>query len=119
MEPNIKIARAHRALSWLYGAVVLLFVVILFVKPENQGESSVFFISMSVIFGGLFLLHHFTAKGAREKKPWARISSCVIGVIMLPGFPMGTLIGVYLLIYANSAWTDSVAAGAGERVTGG
>src|SRR5690349_19193914 len=33
----------------------------------------------------------------KENKPWARTAGIVLGVIALPGIPIGTLIGAYLL----------------------
>ena len=57
-----------------------------------------------VLFTAVFLAHHFTAKGARESKPWARTSSIIISVLLLLGFPVGTLIGVYLLSNTWRAW---------------
>jgi ABC-type phosphate transport system permease subunit len=123
MEANIKVARAHRALSWLYGGLGVVCVVsaALFIFSEPtlvDANLLALFGFMALCFGGLFLLHHVTARGAREKKPWARITSSVIAVFMLLGFPLGTIIGIYLLIYANSEWADRAVTGASGRVTG-
>lgn len=52
---------------------------------------------------GLAILHRFISKGARQRAPWARVSSNVIAVLLLPGFPLGTTIGVYLLL--NKDWS--------------
>lgn len=105
MENNIKVFRVHRALSWLYGVmicVVILFVVLMRSDGVGVGE----LIAPVLIIGIFFLLHHFVAKGAKEKKDWAKIASAIIGIIMLVGFPIGTLIGIYLLIN-NSGWESS------------
>jgi hypothetical protein len=39
----------------------------------------------------------FTGFGLLGLRPWARVLAIVLGVIHLPGFPMGTAFGVYSL----------------------
>jgi hypothetical protein len=60
-----------------------------------------------VLFGLFFSMHHFLAKGAKKKKGWARGGSAVIATLMLLGFPLGTVIGIYLLIN-NGGWGSEV-----------
>jgi hypothetical protein len=102
MEKHIKVARAHRALSWLYGIITFLILVVLLMP--NQNTPPLAFVFFMVIFGGLFALHHFTAIGAREKKSWALSSSRGIALFMLIGFPIGTFIGIYLLANSRGGW---------------
>ena len=106
MERHIKVARAHRALSWLYGLIAVLVMVSLFASHERLDMVGVFVVLL--IFGGLFSLPHFTGRGARAKKPWARTVSRLVAVLMLFGFPLGTLIGIYLLANAWNPWDDGV-----------
>ncbi len=104
MENNIKVARAHRAISWFYAVLGIALTAAILIPAEHPLDALAGLAVMLAIFGGLFSLHHFTAKGAREKKQWARAVSSIIGVIMLPGFPVGTMIGIYLLVNANRGW---------------
>jgi hypothetical protein len=102
MERHIKVARVHRALSWFYGLITLLLLVLLLTSGHESPPLGVVYILS--LFGGIFALHHFTAKGARETKPWARKTSIGIALLMLLGFPLGTLIGVYLLRNTWGNW---------------
>lgn len=101
MEKHIKAARAHRALSWLYALIGILFLIIYFTPSGVSTEGA---LSLAIFFLAIFALHHFTARGAREKKPWAQNTSRVIAVLMVPGFPFGTLVGIYLLVNSWSSW---------------
>jgi ABC-type phosphate transport system permease subunit len=105
MENNIKVFRVHRALSWLYGLMVLL-TIFLLVMLVKDGESVGPFIGVFIFIGLLFSLQFFIAKGARERKGWAKVGSVIIAILMLFAFPVGTIIGIYLLVN-NSKW-DSV-----------
>ncbi len=104
MERNIKVFRAHRALSWLYLVFVAAFACLYFFGPPVAwAEVGV----PLLLFTALFLAHHVTARGARLGKPWARVSSIVISVLLLLGFPIGTLIGIYLLFNTWRPWERS------------
>lgn len=102
MEKHIKVARAHRALSWLYGIITALFLAAIIMSGHDAEPSVIGFVL--VVFGGLFALHYFTGKGASERKPWARNASRGIALFMLFGFPLGTLIGIYLLTNSWGGW---------------
>jgi fatty acid desaturase len=103
MEKHIKVARAHRAISWLYAVIILMFLgVSLFTQVPPPSS----FVFVGLFIGGLFAAHHFTAKGAFKKKTWARNASQVIAVLMLFGFPVGTFIGIYLLSNSWGGWED-------------
>jgi hypothetical protein len=104
MERNIKVARAHRALSWLYLVIIASIVVLMFLRSGGIDLGGVVPL---VIMSAIFLAHHVTAKGARQSKPWARTSSIVISVLLLIGFPIGTLIGIYLLSNTWRPWEAS------------
>lgn len=104
MEKHIKVARAHRAISWLYAFCTLIFLAIFLVSGKSVPSLALVFIGL--FFGGLFALHHFTAKGAFDKKPWARNTSRGIAVLMLFGFPVGTVIGTYLLVNSWNGWEN-------------
>jgi len=102
LEPNIKTARAHFALACLYGLVALICLFLFASDPGMRGAMVV----VVVIIGGMFALHFAVSRGARQRKNWARITSLVFGFIALPGFPMGTLIGIYLISSAWNEWAE-------------
>jgi hypothetical protein len=102
MENNIKTWRAHRAFSWLYGCIaVVMFVVML---KGDQPPAAAF--AALLVLGAIFALHFFVARGAKARKNWARRVSLIIGFLMLPGFPLGSLIGAYLIAASWTEWRE-------------
>jgi lysylphosphatidylglycerol synthetase-like protein (DUF2156 family) len=99
VEKNIKTYRTHMALAWLYGVVMTAFAFIFAMSADRPSGAFVILLFFLVPL----LFHFFIARGARERKSWARRASFGIGVLMLFGFPVGTMIGVYLL---SNAWGD-------------
>jgi hypothetical protein len=64
------------------------------------------FVGILVVMLGFFALHFFIARGAKARQPWARIVSLIIGLLMLFGFPVGTIIGIYLISASWSEWRE-------------
>ncbi|MDB5046695.1 MAG: hypothetical protein JWQ08_2745 [Deinococcus sp.] len=54
-----------------------------------------FFITSAIV-----LLLYFTRQALLEGKSWGRVSSIVIGVLSLLLFPIGTVLGIFMLIGA-------------------
>ncbi len=81
---------------------IALIVFLAATEPASLKDPSMYGAALFVVV--LFLAHHLTAKGARDKKPWARVSSIAISIFMLIGFPVGTLIGIYLLSNTWNEW---------------
>lgn len=107
MEKNEKVARVHRALSWLYAVFAILMLALLVFSHDKGSAGAIVF--MLLFMGALFFLHRATAAGAMECKPWARTVSLIIAILMLTGIPIGTLIGIYLLINL-SGWDEEAVA---------
>ena len=57
-----------------------------------------------VLVVAIISLHWTVGGAAKERKPWARVASIVIAILLLPGFPLGTIIGIYLLVNAIPQW---------------
>jgi hypothetical protein len=51
-----------------------------------------------------FARHFLTARACRNDKPWGRKASIALSVLMLFGFPVGTLVGIYLLVNTWKPW---------------
>ena len=49
---------------------------------------------------GLILWLYFTRRAVLEGRSWGRVSSIVIGVLSLLIFPVGTVMGIFMLIGA-------------------
>jgi len=95
MEKHIRVARAHRAVSWLAAFVFILFYILLFVVNKEPKPIGLYF--EWAFIGGFSFLNHSIAMAAYNKKPWARKTSRIVAYFMLLGFPVGTVIGIYLL----------------------
>ncbi len=93
---NIRSMSAHIGLCALY-AVAACVLCAFFVRSE-----STYVLGAAVVTLMLCLGHGVIAFGAARSAPWARIASMVVGGWMLFGFPIGTVIGVYLLV--NLKW---------------
>jgi hypothetical protein len=108
MEPQEKVFRAHRAFGFLYGllsALVLLGLVALVVDGKSDiGKVLPGLLIPLVFLGGLSALHLMAARGARQGRQWARTMSRVIAAFMLLGFPIGTLIAIYLFLNTSKPW---------------
>lgn len=101
MEAHLKVYRAHRALSLLYGLLLLAFLAL----ALSADPVDVSMLAFGLIVGGAVLAAHvFAARGAKAGNPSTRMLSTAIAVLMLLGFPIGTLIGLYILVYTWKPW---------------
>jgi len=50
---------------------------------------------ITAFFGVVYLI---TAKGIANKKNWAKIVGIILGILALPSIPIGTAIGIFVLI---------------------
>ena len=104
METHVKIV------GWLYillGALGLLGAFVFFVLMVGIGFAtddrtavgvlSVVGVSIAIIVTALSIPGIIAGLGLNFYQPWARVLALVLGVLNLPGFPLGTLIGVYTL----------------------
>ena len=99
MENNLKVARVHNFLTYCYGiTIVMILIIVIFIGVISYW---VLFLLLA-----LYALHYFVARGAKEKKGWAKITSTVFAIIILIIFPVGTLVGIYLLLN-NSDWNEA------------
>jgi len=105
METNIKV------LGWLYivlgvlgvllGAFILVFLLSIGVVADDREAMGILFI-VGMFVGAVMTVVSapgiFVGFGLLNFKSWARVFALVLGILNLPGFPMGTVLGVYTLI---------------------
>ena len=103
VEPNEKTYRAHVALACLYGVVVLALVAIS--AASGKGDDTSPGAILALVMMVPTVIHFMIARGAQRRAGWARICSMILGILMLPGFPIGTIVGIYLLVNAVQDWT--------------
>ena len=99
---NSKLARIHQILLIAYVAIWLLLTVLtLSEKHEGALHPSIFFTAIFVL---PIVGHLFAMIGAHRGSAWGRTLSRAIGVLLLIGFPLGTILGVYVLRQAGKTW---------------
>ena len=92
LDNHIKVYRAHRALA----VVATLLGPLLVLASSEPGEQAH---QLSGVLLCLFAVFHWmTSSGAKRGAKWAKIATRVYGVLALPAIPVGTIIGVYLLL---------------------
>ena len=65
--------------------------------PANAGELGFILIPLGIFVLAISVFQFSTGLGLRKLKSWARISGIVLSCLGLLGFPIGTLISVYIL----------------------
>ena len=100
MDSRTKVFRAHRALAWFYAFIGLSILGVMF---ATIGVTIVM-LPVFLVCGAIFSAHFFTARACADGKDGGRIASIVIACVMLVGFPVGTIIGIYLLINTRRPW---------------
>lgn len=103
--PNrFKSMRVHVGLAIFYGLIGLALVAALLFTSQARWDYRV--VSGLVTVVCFAVAHGWIAIGARKANSMAQVASVIAGIIMLAAFPIGTLIGVYLLANANWSGTE-------------
>ncbi|MBN1877637.1 MAG: hypothetical protein JXA33_25665 [Anaerolineae bacterium] len=105
METNVKI------LGWLYivlsalGVLIGGFVLMLLLSIgviSGEEEAAIILTIVGLFVGGIMLVLSapgiVAGIGLLKFKSWARILAIILGVLNLPGFPIGTVLGIYTLV---------------------
>ena len=104
-------ANIHRVIAWFYGVIAVLFAGI----AAFAGHAAAFGL-VALFFAGIAALHAVLSAGARNRNDIAKVGSVIVGVLMLFGFPIGTIVGGFLIYNATQNWPPRrapQAAGAG------
>lgn len=105
MENHIKVAYTHKVVSWIYAFFAIIFTFIFFIPSQNTPlVTTLVFIAVPLMLWMFSAFHHYTSKGALKKHKWALNSSRGLAIFLLIGFPVGTIVGIYLLINCRKGW---------------
>ena len=104
MDGNIKAWRAHRALAWLYAFVLIGLGAYLYLYPGAPPVHNLFTYATPLPL--LLVFHALCARASRLSRPWARIASLVSGFLLLVAFPIGTIVGIYLIAASWQPWPE-------------
>ena len=95
-------ANIHHTMAWIYGVLGIGIVTLLAFtgKQDNWGVVGI----VALVFGAIVALHASLAIGARNRNGLAKVGSVIIGVLMLAGFPIGTVVGGFLIYNGTQNW---------------
>ncbi|HEY2683160.1 MAG TPA: hypothetical protein VGI93_06610 [Steroidobacteraceae bacterium] len=97
---NSGLFRLHCFFCLLYALFTLAIVFICLQKEEPLG------ILIGLFPLGFALLHFYAAKGAKYGRSSGRTLSRVIAVLWFFGFPIGTILGIYVFVKTGrTSWT--------------
>jgi len=113
LEYSVKAGRLLRLVGWLTIALGVLFIGVMFLASQNRAIPSwIAVTAIPLVIGVIYLV---VGAAVKKGKLWARVVACVLSVLMLLSFPIGTLIGGFALYYLIKGWSEG-GAGAGAPV---
>lgn len=110
---NPELARIHKVLLIPY-MVVWVLLGLLFALHFKAGNLLSAF-GVTAVLALPVSIHYAAMLGAIKGARWGRILSRVIGAFLLLGFPIGTMLGLYILNRTGSAWQNAASGVSGER----
>lgn len=97
---NADVSRIHKIMAVFY-TVIGLFVLCVFILPR-PGDAGFLWIAPV-----LPVVHAIAAIGCAKGAEWGRVASIALGLLLLFGFPIGTLIGATILFLTiGKDWQD-------------
>jgi len=107
-----KAAMLIRVLGWL-ALLPATFIAVAAVAEFSTGtlENPVALALFFLFFAGLGLFYFTVSSGIRQGKEWGRMLGFVISAFSLLAFPIGTLLGGFILYYLVTGWNEDGAAG--------
>ncbi len=104
-----KAGRVIRLLAWISGIGVLAIaaatLIPLFAERRQVDTGSVAAAVIVLVLIVLFVFFQLALGAAiKQHKEWGRVVGIVYGIILLLGFPIGTIIGAYCLYCLIKGW---------------
>ena len=94
-------ANIHRTLAWFYGVLGVAIAAIFVLSGTHEWGVVT---GVIALFGAVVAVHATLAIGARHRNDAAKVGSVIVGVLMLFGFPIGTIVGGYLIYNGAQEW---------------
>lgn len=110
MEPYVKAGRLFRIFGWIgIGGIVVAIAIPVMINPNTpslrpDASSWLPTLLLLVLVAGMSVLQLKVGTAIKEHKNWGRTVGIVLGIIHLFGFPIGTLIGAYILWCLIKGW---------------
>ncbi|MCF3128433.1 hypothetical protein [Acinetobacter soli] len=86
----------HRCMMVLY-AMMLVLAWIIFIQ-HGKSDTITVLILLTAIYGGMFFLHLKASNEVKNGTEVGKTLSQGLGCLLLLGFPIGTVVGVFILI---------------------
>lgn len=106
-----KAGRVVRLFGWI-GVVATVAIVAAVAIPAFAAgkplQGLAVGIGVALVAGGISFFQLFLGKSIKEHKPWARTVGIIVSVLQLFGFPIGTLVGGYVLWCLLKGWDEPV-----------
>jgi hypothetical protein len=107
LAPYEKAGRVIRLMGWLsILAWVGIFAAVLVPVYATGRAMPREFAAMGVVAGLISTAIFMIARAVFQRKTWGRVAGVVYAVFNLPVFPIGTVVGIYLLWILPFKWHD-------------
>lgn len=104
-----KAGRMMRLLGWItlfLGLILGAAIAIPYLHGAPSPEQPASLTTVAVMFAVTCLLYLFVGSALKKEKRWARIPALLVSLIALLNFPIGTVLGVIILIYLIGGWKE-------------
>src|SRR4051794_10976359 len=111
LKPYEKAGRVIRLFAWItltMMSIASIGILLSVIGAHDKAPSElpvVLFIIVLLLSVQIFSL--FVGKAIKEHKDWGRTAGIVYGILYLIGFPIGTIIGAYLLWCLIKGWDQA------------
>jgi len=105
-----KAGRLIRLLGWLSLIAVIGIVAAIAIPQVAAGkgvENIIIIILLSLLLLAIPIIHLYVGSSIKQNKTWAKIIGVIIGILNLLNFPIGTFIGIFILLYLHKGWNES------------
>jgi hypothetical protein len=105
---NSGLYRVHRLFYIAFASFAAIMLLISIAALFRGGEDAAIGL-MALALLPLGLAHWYAAKGAQNGRTYGKVLSRIIGTLWLIGFPIGTVLGIYVWSQTGKKWRDSAA----------
>jgi hypothetical protein len=105
-----KAGRLIRLLGWLSLIAVIGIVAAIAIPLIATGKGigqAIPIILLSLLSLVIPIIHFWVGNSIKQNKKWAKIIGVIIGILNLLNFPIGTFIGIFILLYLYKGWNES------------
>jgi hypothetical protein len=111
MKPYVQAGRLIRFLAWLQLVALIGIATAIIVPIVTSGKGMIAQVSLFEALAialvlGIAKLFFVLGTAVKEHKEWARKVGIGLGILLLFGFPIGTIVGAYILWALIKGWQE-------------